>query len=128
MPSYTVRLESLFAQLDVEDNGQCSSCGMVFSREDDEDRFWVCCDKCNKWYCFACHKLLTKDSVPDEFYCLKCTQKLVELFLYTCANASCIKMLYVSYTLYLMHCPICFQIGKVYLCTRAAEPRGLGGL
>ena len=72
-PVDTVRLESLFTQLDVEDNGQCSSCGMVFSQEDDEDRFWVCCDRCDKWYCFACHKLPTKDSVPDEFYCMKCT-------------------------------------------------------
>ena len=46
---------------------------MVFSQEDDDDRFWVCCDGCDKWYCFACHKLPTKDSVPDEFYCMKCT-------------------------------------------------------
>jgi len=60
-PVNTVRLESLFVQLDVEGNGQYSSCGMVFSQEDDEDRLWVCCDS-DKWYCFACHKLLTKDS------------------------------------------------------------------
>jgi NADH pyrophosphatase NudC (nudix superfamily) len=71
-PVDTVGLESLFAKLDVEDNGQCSSCAMVFSQED-EDRFWVCCDRCDKWYCSACHKLLTKNSVPDEFYCMKCT-------------------------------------------------------
>ena len=67
-PADTVGLESLFAKLDVEDNGQCSSCAVVFSQED-EDRFWVCCDRCDKWYCFACHKLPTKDSVPDEYYC-----------------------------------------------------------
>ena len=60
-PVDTVRLESLFVQVNVEGNGQYSSCGMVFSQEDDEDRFWVCCDS-DKWYCFACHKLLTKDS------------------------------------------------------------------
>ena len=71
-PAVTLGLESLFTQLDVEDNGLCSSCGMVFSQED-EDRFWVCCDRCYKWVCFACHKLPTKDSVPDEFYCVKCT-------------------------------------------------------
>ena len=34
-PVDTVGLESLFIQLDIEDNGQCSSCGMVFSQEDD---------------------------------------------------------------------------------------------
>ena len=56
----------------IENNGQCFSCGMVFSPEDDKDRFWVFCDRCDKWQCFACHKLLIKDSVPDELYCMTC--------------------------------------------------------
>ena len=68
----TVGLDSLFSQLDIEDNGQCSSCGMFFSNEQDEDKFWVCCDKCDMWYCFACHNFPTKDTVTDEFCCLKC--------------------------------------------------------
>ena len=39
-------LETLLVKLDVEDNGQCSSCAVVISEE--EDRFWVCCDRCDK--------------------------------------------------------------------------------
>ena len=35
----TAGLLSLFSELDVEDDGRCSGCGMVFSQEDDEDRF-----------------------------------------------------------------------------------------
>ena len=52
--------DSLFSQLDIddnndsEDNGQCSNCGMCFCDEKDEDKFWVGCDKCNMWFCFAC--------------------------------------------------------------------------
>ena len=69
-------LDSLFSQLEIdedsEDNGQCSNCGMCFGDEQDEDKFWVCCDKCNMWFCFHCHNFTTKDTVPDEFYCLKC--------------------------------------------------------
>ena len=71
-PAATLGLESLFDQLDIVDNGQCFNCELVFN-EEDEDRFWVCCDGCDNWYCFACHKIPTKDSVPDEFYCTKCT-------------------------------------------------------
>ena len=71
-PTDTARLESLFTQLDVEDDGQCFSCGMAFSQEHDEDRYWVCCDRCDNWCFFACHKFPTKDSVPDKFYCMKC--------------------------------------------------------
>ena len=37
-------LESLFSQLDVEDDGLCLGCGMAFSQEEDEDKFWICCD------------------------------------------------------------------------------------
>ena len=68
----TLGLESLFDQLDIVDNGKCFNCELVFN-EEDEDRFWVCCDGCDNWYCFACHKIPTKDSVPHEFYCTKCT-------------------------------------------------------
>ena len=39
---------------------------------EDEDQFWVCCDVCNEWVCFACHKFSTTDSVPDRFYCVQC--------------------------------------------------------
>ena len=70
-PVDTSELVSLFADLDVEDNGQCANCGKVFSQED-EDRFWVCYDRCDQWYCFACHQLPTKNSIPDQFYCMKC--------------------------------------------------------
>ena len=69
-PVDTPELVSFFADLDIEDNGQCANCEKVFSQED-EDRFWVCCDQCDQWYCFACHQL-TKNSVPDQFYCMKC--------------------------------------------------------
>lgn len=74
-PVDTVGLESLFAQLqvDVEDNGQCVSCGMIFSEEYDEERFWVGCDGCDEWYCFDCHKFTIKATLPDNFYCTKCT-------------------------------------------------------
>ena len=69
-------LDSLFSQLEIdedsEDNGQCSNCGMCFGDEQDEDKFWVCCDKCNMCFCFDCHNFTTKDTLPDEFYCLEC--------------------------------------------------------
>ena len=68
----TVGLASMFAELDVEDDGQCACCGEVFCQVDDEDQFWVCCDGCHNWYCFSYHKLPTKDDVPDKFYCVKC--------------------------------------------------------
>ena len=42
-PAATLGLESLFDQLDIVDNGQCFNCELVFN-EEDEDRFWVCCD------------------------------------------------------------------------------------
>ena len=70
--SPTVGLDSLFSQLDTEDEGQCSSCGMCFKDEQGDERFWVCCDKCDGWYCFACHNFSTKDTLPDEYYCSKC--------------------------------------------------------
>ena len=71
-------LDLLFPQLEIDDNddledtGQCSNCGMCFSDEKDEDKFWVCCDKCNMWFCFDCHDFPTKDTLPDEFFCSKC--------------------------------------------------------
>ena len=72
--SPTVGLCSLFSELDIEeDNGQCENCGMFFKDEQSDERFWVCCDQCDGWYCFVCHKLSTKDNVPDEYCCSKCT-------------------------------------------------------
>lgn len=71
-------LDLLFPQLEIDDNddledtGQCSNCGMCFSDEKDEDKFWVGCDKCNMWFCFDCHDFPTKDTLPDEFFCSKC--------------------------------------------------------
>ena len=70
-PVDIAELETLFFQMEVDD-GQCFSCGMAFRDEDDEERFWVCCDKCDEWFCFACHNFSTKDSVPEYFYCVKC--------------------------------------------------------
>ena len=68
--SPTAGLDSLFAELDVEeDNGQCSNCGMFFkddqTEEQNDNRFWICCDGCDGWYCFSCHKFTVKDTVPD---------------------------------------------------------------
>lgn len=71
-PMDIARLETLFSQMEVQDDGQCFSCGMSFREEDDKERFWVCCDKCDEWFYFACHNLSTKDSVPEKFYCVKC--------------------------------------------------------
>ena len=70
-PVDIAELETLFFQMEVDD-GQCFSCSMAFRDEDDEERFWVCCDKCDEWFCFACHNFSTKDSVPEYFYCVKC--------------------------------------------------------
>ena len=55
--SPTMGLGSLFSYLDVEeDNGLCLNCGMFFkddqSEERSDNRFWVCCDMCDGWYCF----------------------------------------------------------------------------
>ena len=65
-------LELLFSQLDVEDDGKCSGRGMVFSQEEDEDKFWICCDMCDKWLCFKCHTFSTKEDLPEQFFCPKC--------------------------------------------------------
>uniref|UniRef100_A0A1X7TCJ0 Zinc finger PHD-type domain-containing protein n=1 Tax=Amphimedon queenslandica TaxID=400682 RepID=A0A1X7TCJ0_AMPQE len=67
-----VGLGFLFDELDITDDGKCNNCELAFN-EEDEERFWVCCDSCDNWYCFACHKFTTKESVPNEFYCMKCT-------------------------------------------------------
>ena len=48
--SPTLVLDSLFSELDIEDNGQCSNCSMSFKDEQSDDSFWVCCDRC-EWWC-----------------------------------------------------------------------------
>ena len=63
-PVDTPDLVSTFANLEVEDDNG------VFSQEI-EDSFWVCCDQCDKWFCCSCHQL-SKDSVPEKFFCMKC--------------------------------------------------------
>ena len=71
--SPTLALDSLFSQLGIEeDNGQCSNCSMSFKDEPSDDRFWVCCDRCDGWYCFSCHKFTAVHTVPDEYVCSKC--------------------------------------------------------
>lgn len=34
---------------------------MSFKDEQSDDRFWVCCDKCDGWYCFTYHELTAID-------------------------------------------------------------------
>jgi hypothetical protein len=58
------------AQQDIEN--QCFGCKMIFCQNDEVDQLWVCCDRCDKWYCSECHDM-SEDSIPDEYYCVKCT-------------------------------------------------------
>ena len=81
-------LELLFSQLDVEDDGKCSGCGMVFSQEEDEDKFWICCDMCDEWLCFKCHTFSTKEDLPEQFFCPNVSNYTLSLFIVLFPNAT----------------------------------------
>lgn len=71
-PEGGVGLDTLFSTLDVaDDDGQCHGCGVIFS-QDNQEEFWMCCDKCNNWYCSSCHKYVNQKTIPDKYYCKKC--------------------------------------------------------
>ena len=53
-----------------EDDAQCPLCGL-FYKDDESGDSWVCCDKCNEWYCFKCSGT---DDLSAEFYCELCYQ------------------------------------------------------
>jgi len=49
---------------DEEDDAVCPTCGLFYKHDKSGDD-WICCDKCNEWYCFKCS---AQDHIPDEFY------------------------------------------------------------
>ena len=53
---------------DEEDNAVCPTCGLFYKHVKSGDD-WICCDKCNEWYCFKCS---AQDHIPEEFYCSHC--------------------------------------------------------
>ena len=53
---------------DEEDNAVCPTCGLFYKHDESGDD-WICCNKCNEWYCFKCS---AQDHIPDEFYCSHC--------------------------------------------------------
>ena len=71
-PELDVALAQLDVDDDSEDDGQCARCGKIFSQELNEGQVWIYCDRCEQRFCFECHKL-SKDNVPKEFFCIKCT-------------------------------------------------------
>lgn len=48
-----------------EDDAKCPICGLLY-KDDESGDSWICCDKCNDWFCFKCSGL---DDVNDDFYC-----------------------------------------------------------
>ena len=55
---------------DEEDDAQCPLCGLFYKYDNSGDS-WVCCDKCNEWYCFKCSGI---DDLNEEFCCDLCYQ------------------------------------------------------
>ena len=51
-----------------EDDAECPICGLAY-KDDESGDSWICCDKCNDWFCFKCSGL---DDVNDDFYCELC--------------------------------------------------------
>ena len=50
---------------DEQDDVQCPLCGILYMN-DKSGYSWICCDKCNEWYCFKCSGI---NDVNEEFYC-----------------------------------------------------------
>ena len=55
---------------DERDDAQCPLCGLLYMNDKPGDP-WICCDKCNEWYCFKCSGIKYND-VNEEFYCKLC--------------------------------------------------------
>ena len=53
---------------DEQDDAQCPLCGLLYMNDKSGDS-WICCDKCNEWYCFKCSGI---NDVNEEFYCKLC--------------------------------------------------------
>ena len=53
---------------DEESDCQCPVCGVNFS-DDEEDRQWIGCDGCLRWWHVSCLQLR---DIPDDFYCSDC--------------------------------------------------------
>ena len=53
---------------DEQDDAQCPLCGLFYINDKSGDS-WICCDKCNEWYCFKCSGI---NDVNEEFYCKLC--------------------------------------------------------
>ena len=51
----------------------CPKCGAVFGDEKDTSQLWVCCDGCDVWFDLKCTPL-SKDSIPDIYYCETCLE------------------------------------------------------
>lgn len=49
----------------------CRICGRIYG--DEVDVMWIGCDNpdCEEWYDFGCAGI-TKDNIPDKYYCIKC--------------------------------------------------------
>ena len=50
----------------------CASCGIEY--EEDTGSFWICCDKCNRWYCASCENLIVEPQT-DTYLCSKCKMR-----------------------------------------------------
>jgi len=49
----------------------CGAC--VYQEEGGEDKLWIGCDLCDKWYCGDCEKLSLPPDV-DTYICTLCQQ------------------------------------------------------
>ena len=47
-----------------EDDAECPGCGLLY-KEDNSGDSWICCDKCNDWFCFKCSGL---NDVNEDFF------------------------------------------------------------
>ena len=57
------------------DSAHCRSCGRQYKEEtEEEEEFWIGCDKCNLWFYSSCECL---DSPPstDTYVCSKCCKQ-----------------------------------------------------
>ena len=52
-----------------DDEATCPKCGTLCSTD---SGLWICCDKCDQWYNFACTNIVSESEVPDIFVCDLC--------------------------------------------------------
>ena len=55
----------------TESEGECTMCGLVYGKDDDDGSTWIQCDACKTWWDLPCTGVSESD-IPDFFSCPNC--------------------------------------------------------